>query len=1041
MSETRTTSGGLGGLEVQADGPAAALAGAAPPLAPIPTVTLDSAEGPAGRVEIVQPEGLAPEQAGSGSGAPPTDQPEAPAPLLGAETEPGQELAAPAEPAAQRRTRMVPGPLGGVAVPDDLEEVGGLLDLARRLRGTRPNPMGAPRPSDFVEQAGRTLMVREATTEEQEALANALGRPGGPSLRMVSTRGGYMPTDVQEFIGAVREANQTLFDEMRRGRMSREEMISIAEAIGLDGVVNRLLRRQPGETENAEGLIAGAVALVNVNAELRESAAALLLNPNAGPAELRRYGLNLALASALSGQLNGAAAEAGRALGALRFAGEALAMAPAEQLGGLAQRLGVVGQAGPDGLRVPRGASDEAIVDLLGGADVLRASAIAYNALPTPAARAQFASRSLRARTTDAIVAAWVNSLLWLPTTHIKNVLGNGTMGLWQVPERLLAGAIGGVRTTMGVGSDERVYMGEAFAQLYGMYSAMGDALAASGQTWRTNIPVGGSGKIELPRPNPISAEAFELSGAPGRALDLLGTGMTLPGRTLITTDAFFQTMAYRAELHAQALRYRNQLVEQGVDIAKAAEEAARFYENPPEAWRDAAEAFSRSVVFQQELGPGMQMVGRAMQHPLAKVIVPFFTTPTNIVRAVLHRTPVAALSPAVWGDILAGGARADLALSRMALGSMAMWWMYGQVVDSSFREDFRITGAEPSQAARRDSFRRQGLQPYSICHRTEGGWSCTSYQALDPISGLLAMAADTATYVLDHPNVDGDEAGMRLSLESFVAGGVTGLYQYMLESPFLQGVSDLTRIMSDARLEPGERTTRMVQQLTRQGANALIGAQPLPLTGGPFSGALERAIDPTVRESRLQDRDWMQANPVTRGFAEAFTAARARSPLASGDLPAVLNLWAEPVQPTAGGAWELFWPFRTTRPGVSDRLEQELLRLGGVLQMPRRQFPGTTVELTPAQYNRLLEDMNSAEVGGGMTMREEMEQIIELPGWDGMDPADQLAALRQVRDRRWTAAQRLSLGADDDLARRVERDRDFRRVMGRSPARGAFDE
>jgi hypothetical protein len=1040
MSESRQTSGGLGGLEVQADGPAAALAGAAPPVSPIPRVVIDRAEGPAGTIEILAPEGLDPEQAGSGSGAPPTDQPEAPAPLLGAEMEPGQELAAPAEPAAQRRTRMVPGPLGGVAVPDDVEEVGGLLDLLRRMRGVRPNPMGPARPSDFVEQSGRTLILREATADEQEAVANALGRPAGPSLRMVSTRGAYMPTDVQDFIGAVREANQALFDELRRGRMSREEMISIAEAIGLDGAVNRLLRRKPGETENAEGLIAGAVALINVNAELRKSADALLLNPNAGPAELRRYGLNLALASALSGQLNGAAAEAGRALGALRFASDALAMAPAEQLGGLAQRLGVVGQAGPDGLRVPAAASDEAIVDLLGGADVLRASAIAYNALPTPAARAQFASRSLGARTIDAIVAAWVNSLLWLPTTHIKNLLGNSVMGLWQVPERFLAGAIGGVRTTMGVGRDERVYMGEAFAQLYGLYSSIGDALQAAGQTWRTNIPVGGSGKVELPRPNPISAEAFELSGAPGRAVDLLGTVMTVPGRTLITTDAFFQTAAYRAELHAQALRYRNQLVEQGMDVVRAGEEAARFYENPPEAWRDAAEAFARSMVFQQELGPGMQMVARVMQHWAFKPIVPFFTTPTNIVRAVIHRTPAGFLSPAVWGDIMAGGARADLALSRLALGSMTMWWFYGQVIDSSMRDDFRITGAEPSQPARRDSFRRQGLQPYSICNRAEGGWTCTSYQALDPLSGLLAMAADTANYVLDRPDVDGDDPEMRLTLESLIAGSVTGLYQYMLESPFLQGVSDLTRIMSDARLEPGERATRMVQAGTRQYANALIGAQPLPLTGGPFSGAVERAIDPTVRESRLQDREWMQANPVTRGFAEAFTAAQARSPLA-GELPPVLNLWGEPVQPTAGGAWELFWPFRTTRPGVSDRLEQELVRLGGVLQMPRRQFPNTTVELTPAQYTRLLEDMNSAEVGGGVTMREEMEQIIELPGWDGMDPADQLAALRQVRDRRWTAAQRLSLAADDDLARRVERDRDFRRVMGRSPARGAFDD
>ena len=91
-------------------------------------------------------------------------------------------------------------------------------------------------------------------------------------------------------------------------------------------------------------------------------------------------------------------------------------------------------------------------------------------------------------------------------------------------PRAVLAGAIGTGRRMVRLGSDEQVRMGEAFAQMAGIYHGFGDALRLAGETWRTGIPADAMSKLDTPRFNAISGRGFQLSGPVGRAVDLLGT-------------------------------------------------------------------------------------------------------------------------------------------------------------------------------------------------------------------------------------------------------------------------------------------------------------------------------------------------------------------------------------------------------------------------------------------------------------------------------------------------------------------------------------
>jgi hypothetical protein len=926
--------------------------------------------------------------------------------------------------------RQLRGPRGSVAaMADNVQEVGGLRELFRRIGSVTPNPGPRVRAQDFVDIEGRQIVVREATEQEAQDIATAIGTPAA-DVRMISTRGDYMPTDVQEFMAAVRAANTTLFTELRRNTQTRAQQIAAAERLGLHGAVDRMLRRRTGEAFNNEELIAGSIALINVKRELDE-AAAELLSATAGPAAERRFGLNLALAAAISGQLNGAAAEAGRALGSLRFVQDALSSVPPEQVGAMAQRLGVNGQAGPAGLRVPSTATDEAVVDMLGGADLIRTQAHLWASLPTPAARLRFAQRSIGQRSMDAFISAYVNSLLWLPTTHLRNILGNTVMGLWQVPERFLGGVIGGARTAVNLGADERVEMAEALAMLTGIYRGFGDGLRVAGEAWRTNVPATAYNRLETVRVNAISAEAFQIAGPMGRAVDIAGTVATLPGRALLTEDAFFTTVAQRMELHAQALRTRNALVRGGMPMADAIDEAARLLADPPELWREAAERTARSMTFQDEMTGALAQLDSVMQHPVAKIYVPFFRTPTNIARAVIDRTPFGLAIPGrVWADIRAGGAQADMAISRLTLGTALMWWMSTAVMETAGEDsNVRITGSAPNEPQRRQAFQRQGLQPYSICSRTDDRWTCRAYIGFDPVSGLLAMAADTANYVLDNPD---NEEGIAANLEALAAGGAFGLYEYMLEQPMLQGVAEIARTLGQPQQANSERAAATLQALVQQASNAVMS----PLTLGTLGAGVERAIDPSASSGLPPTPEIAQSSAITRGFYQAFQRAQARTPGASDRVEPLLNVWGETVRPTSGGLWELFWPIRTTT-GAGDRLEDTLYRLGGVLRLPERTFPGTNVRLDATQYNALLRRMNEAD-GSGQTMREEMAAVVERPDFIAMDPADQIARIRRIYSQRWQAAQAGVTGDDPALSERVRRDREYRDVTGRPPRAGA---
>jgi hypothetical protein len=104
---------------------------------------------------------------------------------------------------------------------------------------------------------------------------------------------------------------------------------------------------------------------------------------------------------------------------------------------------------------------------------------------------------------------------------------------------------------------------------------------------------------------------------------------------------------------------------------------------------------------------------------------------------------------PTVRAELRAGGARRDLALAKIAIGSTV-----GVVAYQLARHGI-LTGGDPMDAGTRNLLHDAGWQPYSI----KVGGRYVSYRRLDPLSLGISVAADLATYQ-DHMTAKERENG-----------------------------------------------------------------------------------------------------------------------------------------------------------------------------------------------------------------------------------------------------------------------------------------
>ncbi|MFD2030217.1 hypothetical protein ACFSKM_07760 [Ancylobacter dichloromethanicus] len=183
------------------------------------------------------------------------------------------------------------------------------------------------------------------------------------------------------------------------------------------------------------------------------------------------------------------------------------------------------------------------------------------------------------------------------------------------------------------------------------------------------------------------------------------------------------------------------------------------------------------------------------------------------------ERTPLAPLMASYREAVARGGADADIARTRMALGSMTLL----AVMDLAF--DGHISGGGPRNDRKRgtrDAMERSGWQPYSI--RLGNTW--VSYKRTDPIGMTFGLAADIAE-IVNNGDLDDDAAE---DLTEAMAGAAAAFGAQVLDKTYMSGIAGFM----DALQNPN-KSAGFVERL---------GASFVPAV----AGEVRRQLDPAMR-------------------------------------------------------------------------------------------------------------------------------------------------------------------------------------------------
>lgn len=593
-----------------------------------------------------------------------------------------------------------------------------------------------------------------------------------------------------------------------------------------------------------------------------------------------------------------------------------------------------------------------------------------------PEKAAAFVAAASQTTTKDAINYTWVNVLLSNPTSAMANVLDTSMALMMNVPETWAASILGA-----------NVPAGEASARLFGLQRGLRDGFRLAGQTWRTGD----------------SAFAGPVTRAEGAA-DAIANGsqtsvvadylrMMMPVRWMAAGDELTKSMAYRSEIAGQA--WRRATITEGLEGAAARTRAAELINAPPE-WLDAmAQRAAIDGTFNTPLSGGAAAFQRTVdslnvgQLPFGRVMVAtFIRTPYNLLRWTAHRTPLGFLSPSIQADLVAGGAAADLAIARIAVGSAVMSTVADFVLQG------RITGAGPTDIGLRQALERQGWKPYSI--RVDNDY--IPYGRFGTVGMLFGYAA-TATerlgesWMRDPRAVDMEGEPVQ---SSFAAAAILGLGQAVQDKTFMSGFSRLITMLADSE---------------RKGDPWLRGQLASWVPAGV--AAIERSMDPEIRRAD-----------------DALSAVMARIPVLSSSVAPALDLWGQPRR-AEGGFWNMVSPVVITE-GRPSPIDAWIVEARLPISMPPRVQGfrvgnmSASVQLDPEQHNRLIRlagnELKLFPGPGGQRMgtHDFLNAMVEgrLPGvpWDRLSDERRALMVREAITKAREAARATMLGDDPRL-------------------------
>lgn len=343
---------------------------------------------------------------------------------------------------------------------------------------------------------------------------------------------------------------------------------------------------------------------------------------------------------------------------------------------------------------------------------------------PVIAARALGTIQTAKADNWDAAYEYWNNAILSLPTTQAANIIGNLGHATWEMTAQRFTEAL---VNTIG-GNPKEAQWGEFRHMLAGMLPGLSRGAQNFLRTWKSETPFL-EAEFGRKAERKIEERGVSIAGKKGRLVRALGW------RPLTAVDEFFKSLFAQIQVSAHAYRIAKAAGRKGSQLkASIAEQIA----NPKsEAWQLAIDDAVR-LAFQERGGKVVQAILSVRKDvPGPRYVMPFVTTPGNIFRIGIRKSPLGLLSLA--NKIQRGIRTGTWKGVTPAIAEQILAWAFIAVLLSNDPDDPWITGAvkEMRRGPRYQARRTFPTQSVKI------GGTWYSYSRIEPFATTISLMVD----------------------------------------------------------------------------------------------------------------------------------------------------------------------------------------------------------------------------------------------------------------------------------------------------------
>jgi len=473
------------------------------------------------------------------------------------------------------------------------------------------------------------------------------------------------------------------------------------------------------------------------------------------------------------------------------------------------------------------------------------------------------------------------------------------------------------------------------------------------------------------------------------------------PGKALGAVDGFMGSIFMRAEQRALSTRFA--LANEGQESFEVLFQ--RYMDDPPP-WMQKMMAQERDARLYTASNTGLKPVENikdAIRNtPGARVLAPFVTVDSNMTTEFMKRVPgLANILPEVNSALAAGGTARDVALGKMAFGSMAL------ASGAFLASEGLITGDGPKNAGARQLLKAKGWKPNAV--KFGDKYIEMKYLGMEGASDMFKFAADLhqiGAYVDDATRKD--YTNLLTATGAIIADSIT--------PDFI--VNDIGKFLGAIRNPDSFES----QNWMSSKANSLI------------PGAVRFANDVSGGGGRSLVVDPRNATKID--FIDKWiTAFKANTPGLSDDLPPQRNIWGQAIEYDPGMGPNNASPIAFV-DGNEFGVEEQLLELGVTgplyqpepkpgeehlqLRMPSRRFQSQNVslDLGPKEYDTFVRlsagDMTplvevglmskqAAKAAEKDSLRNQLAGMMNSKGWEQLTDQtkrENIAAVISMRRR-----------------------------------------